>query len=222
MIARSQGRTRASVVFRVTRCPPPRARADACPGVFAPHDAADGALARVRCPAGAHRGGSCACRRGLRRGAGRRHLRADLPGNLQLRGLPRSGRARRAAGRGRAAAVGDARAGAQRAGVAAVGHRAAGWPTSGRSRGAGPGPVRPPGAGGAARPVPVRPRRRPGRRRRGGPGPVLAARPARLLVAGVARATVPAAAPWPCCWTRPRRSWRCGRRTAARPGGWRS
>ena len=57
-------------------------------------------------------------------------------GNVQLRGLSRSTRARRAPGRRRAAAVGDARAGAQHARVAAVGDRRGPAPTCGGSRAA--------------------------------------------------------------------------------------
>jgi precorrin-3B synthase len=73
------------------RSPGPRIRADACPGVFAPHDAADGALARIRLPGGVI--GAAAlrvvadCAQDL--GDGRVHLTSR--GNLQLRGLSRSG-----------------------------------------------------------------------------------------------------------------------------------
>jgi precorrin-3B synthase len=73
------------------RSPSPRVRADACPGVFAPHDAADGALARIRLPGGVI--GAAAlrvvadCAQEL--GDGRVHLTSR--GNLQLRGLSRSG-----------------------------------------------------------------------------------------------------------------------------------
>ncbi len=69
---------------------PVRTVADACPGVFAPHDAADGALARIRLPGGVI--GAAAlrvvadCAQEL--GDGRVHLTSR--GNLQLRGLSRS------------------------------------------------------------------------------------------------------------------------------------
>ncbi|ODT99778.1 MAG: hypothetical protein ABS81_25135 [Pseudonocardia sp. SCN 72-86] len=64
-------------------------RADACPGVLAPHDAADGALARIRLPGGvltaaaARAVADCASRHG----DGTAHLTSR--GNLQLRGLRR-------------------------------------------------------------------------------------------------------------------------------------
>ncbi len=70
---------------------PVRTVPDACPGVFAPHDAADGALARIRLPGGVI--GAAAlrvvadCAQEL--GDGRVHLTSR--GNLQLRGLSRSG-----------------------------------------------------------------------------------------------------------------------------------
>ena len=70
---------------------PVRTVSDACPGVFAPHDAADGALARIRLPGGVI--GAAAlrvvadCAQDL--GDGRVHLTSR--GNLQLRGLSRSG-----------------------------------------------------------------------------------------------------------------------------------
>lgn len=69
--------------------PPPRVRADACPGVLAPHDAADGALARIRLPGGvltaaaARAVADCA----EHHGDGAAHLTSR--GNLQLRGLRR-------------------------------------------------------------------------------------------------------------------------------------
>ncbi|MGA6164833.1 precorrin-3B synthase [Amycolatopsis magusensis] len=66
-----------------------RQRADACPGVFATHDAADGALARVRLPGGrvtaAQLRELASCAEDL--GAGELHLTSR--GNLQLRGLDR-------------------------------------------------------------------------------------------------------------------------------------
>ncbi|WP_098959044.1 precorrin-3B synthase [Pseudonocardia sp. N23] len=68
---------------------PPRVRADACPGVLAPHDAADGALARIRLPGGvltraaARAVADCA----RHHGDGAAHLTSR--GNLQLRGLRR-------------------------------------------------------------------------------------------------------------------------------------
>ncbi|MBN6037959.1 precorrin-3B synthase [Amycolatopsis sp. 195334CR] len=67
-----------------------RQRADACPGVFATHDAADGALARVRLPGGrvtaAQLRELAACAADL--GDGELHLTSR--GNLQLRGLRRN------------------------------------------------------------------------------------------------------------------------------------
>jgi len=68
---------------------PVRARPDACPGVFATHDAADGALARVRLPGGrvtaAQLDVLAGCAQDL--GAGTVHLTSR--GNVQLRGLSR-------------------------------------------------------------------------------------------------------------------------------------
>ena len=68
---------------------PARARADACPGVLAVHEAADGALARVRLPGGrltAEQAGVLAsCAEDL--GDGSVHLTSR--GNVQLRGLDR-------------------------------------------------------------------------------------------------------------------------------------
>jgi precorrin-3B synthase len=68
-----------------------RSHSDACPGVFAPHDAADGALARIRLPGGLINAAALRvvadCAQEL--GDGRVHLTSR--GNLQLRGLSRSG-----------------------------------------------------------------------------------------------------------------------------------
>jgi len=67
-----------------------RTEVDACPGVFAPHDAADGALARIRLPGGAVDAAAlrtvAACAQEL--GDGQVHLTSR--GNLQLRGLART------------------------------------------------------------------------------------------------------------------------------------
>lgn len=68
-----------------------RSRVDACPGVFATHDAADGALARVRLPGGAVDGHQLRvladCADDL--GDGVVHLTSRA--NLQLRGLTKAG-----------------------------------------------------------------------------------------------------------------------------------
>ncbi|MET7995950.1 precorrin-3B synthase [Amycolatopsis sp. NPDC005232] len=74
---------------------PARVRADACPGVFATHDAADGPLARVRLPGGVASAerlrvlASCA----EDHGDGDVHLTSR--GNVQLRGVTRPGLASR-------------------------------------------------------------------------------------------------------------------------------
>ncbi|GAA2882941.1 nitrite/sulfite reductase [Pseudonocardia halophobica] len=72
-----------------TPAPAARSRADACPGVLAPHDAADGALARLRLPGGVVAAAQlrvlAACAEEL--GDGAVHLTSR--GNLQLRGLNR-------------------------------------------------------------------------------------------------------------------------------------
>jgi precorrin-3B synthase len=67
-----------------------RSRADACPGVFAPHDAVDGALARIRLPGGVVDATALRVLAGCAEelGDGRVHLTSR--GNLQLRGLSRS------------------------------------------------------------------------------------------------------------------------------------
>jgi precorrin-3B synthase len=66
-----------------------RAREDACPGVFATHDAADGALARVRLPGGAVSAEQLTVLAGCAEdlGDGAAHLTSR--GNIQLRGLTR-------------------------------------------------------------------------------------------------------------------------------------
>jgi precorrin-3B synthase len=68
---------------------PVRTRADACPGVLAPHDSADGALARVRLPGGVVTAAQlrvlASCAEDL--GDGAAHLTSR--GNVQLRGLDR-------------------------------------------------------------------------------------------------------------------------------------
>lgn len=68
---------------------PARVRPDACPGVFATHDAADGVLARVRLPGGRVSARQsevlAACAEDL--GDGTVHLTSR--GNIQLRGLSR-------------------------------------------------------------------------------------------------------------------------------------
>ncbi|HWD02835.1 MAG TPA: precorrin-3B synthase [Amycolatopsis sp.] len=74
---------------------PARVRADACPGVFATHDAADGPLARVRLPGGVMSADRlralASCTDDL--GDGDVHLTSR--GNVQLRGVTRPGLAAR-------------------------------------------------------------------------------------------------------------------------------
>ncbi|GAB3481186.1 nitrite/sulfite reductase [Amycolatopsis cihanbeyliensis] len=68
---------------------PARARTDACPGVLATHDAADGALVRVRLPGGAIGAAQLRALAGIAEelGDGAAHLTSRA--NVQLRGLPR-------------------------------------------------------------------------------------------------------------------------------------
>ena len=67
-----------------------RFRPDACPGVFAPHDAADGALARIRLPGGAIDAAALRAVADCADELGDGHLHLTSRGNLQLRGLARS------------------------------------------------------------------------------------------------------------------------------------
>ena len=67
-----------------------RFRPDACPGVFAPHDAADGALARIRLPGGAIDAAALRAVADCADELGDGHLHLTSRGNLQLRGLSRS------------------------------------------------------------------------------------------------------------------------------------
>ena len=221
---------------------PVRAGADACPGVFAPHDAADGALARIRLPGGVI--GAAAlrvvadCAQDL--GDGRVHLTSR--GNLQLRGLSRSGAlAARLADAGLLPSATHERVrnvlASPLAGIATW-CRTRGCPRSRRraSGTAGPDHATSAGsprpwtagcargrAGRAAGAVPVRARRRAGRRRGGGPGPVLAGAGTGCWWPGwTPGCGSPAAEAVARCWTRRRRSSRCGRRTAGRRGGRRS
>lgn len=74
---------------------PARVRADACPGVFAPHDAADGPLARVRLPGGTISAAQLRALAGCAEECGDRDLHLTSRGNVQLRGVTRPGLAAR-------------------------------------------------------------------------------------------------------------------------------
>ncbi|WP_409496352.1 precorrin-3B synthase [Amycolatopsis sp. cmx-11-12] len=72
-----------------------RVRADACPGVFATHDAADGPLARVRLPGGAITGAQLRALADAADDLGDGALHLTSRGNVQLRGVTRPGLAGR-------------------------------------------------------------------------------------------------------------------------------
>ncbi|OXM62769.1 precorrin-3B synthase [Amycolatopsis vastitatis] len=74
---------------------PARVRADACPGVFAPHDAADGPLARVRLPGGAISAAQLRALADAADACGDGDLHLTSRGNVQLRGVTRPGLAAR-------------------------------------------------------------------------------------------------------------------------------
>ncbi|MGW4527752.1 precorrin-3B synthase [Amycolatopsis sp. NPDC004378] len=74
---------------------PARVRADACPGVFAPHDAADGPLARVRLPGGAVSAAQLRALADAAEACGDGDLHLTSRGNVQLRGVTRPGLAAR-------------------------------------------------------------------------------------------------------------------------------
>ena len=67
-----------------------RAEVDACPGVFAPLDAAVGALARIRLPGGAITGDALRLLADCADELGDGHVHLTSRGNLQLRGLART------------------------------------------------------------------------------------------------------------------------------------
>jgi precorrin-3B synthase len=70
-------------------------RADACPGVFATHDAADGPLARVRLPGGAVSAAQLRALADCAEACGDGDLHLTSRGNVQLRGVTRPGLAAR-------------------------------------------------------------------------------------------------------------------------------
>ncbi|RSN28512.1 precorrin-3B synthase [Amycolatopsis sp. WAC 01416] len=72
-----------------------RVRADACPGVFATHDAADGPLARVRLPGGAITRARLGALADAADDLGDGALHLTSRGNVQLRGVTRPGLAGR-------------------------------------------------------------------------------------------------------------------------------
>jgi precorrin-3B synthase len=72
-----------------------RVRADACPGVFATHDAADGPLARVRLPGGAITQAQLRALADVADDLGDGALHLTSRGNVQLRGVTRPGLAAR-------------------------------------------------------------------------------------------------------------------------------
>ncbi len=76
---------------------PARVRADACPGVFAPHDAADGPLARVRLPGGTISAVQLRALAEAAEACGDGDLHLTSRGNVQLRGVTRPGLAARLA-----------------------------------------------------------------------------------------------------------------------------
>ncbi|MDN5916195.1 MAG: nitrite/sulfite reductase [Pseudonocardia sp.] len=79
-----------------------RSRPDACPGVLSPHDAADGALARIRLPGGVVTAAQLHAVADVADSLGDGALHLTSRGNLQLRGLDRDDPAlvRRLAGAG--------------------------------------------------------------------------------------------------------------------------
>ncbi|RSN56297.1 precorrin-3B synthase [Amycolatopsis sp. WAC 04182] len=77
-----------------------RVRADACPGVFATHDAADGPLARVRLPGGAITAAQLEALADAADDLGDGALHLTSRGNVQLRGVTRPGLAGRLAAAG--------------------------------------------------------------------------------------------------------------------------
>jgi precorrin-3B synthase len=79
---------------------PARVRADACPGVFAPHDAADGPLARVRLPGGTVSAAQLRALADCAEACGDGDLHLTSRGNVQLRGVTRPGLAARLTGAG--------------------------------------------------------------------------------------------------------------------------
>ncbi|MBW0102780.1 precorrin-3B synthase [Pseudonocardia sp. KRD291] len=68
---------------------PVRSRADACPGVLSPHDAADGALARIRLPGGVVTAAQLHAVADVADLLGDGAVHLTSRGNLQLRGLDR-------------------------------------------------------------------------------------------------------------------------------------
>ncbi|AUI56853.1 precorrin-3B synthase [Amycolatopsis sp. BJA-103] len=72
-----------------------RVRADACPGVFATHDAADGPLARIRLPGGAITKDQLGALADAADDLGDGALHLTSRGNIQLRGVTRPGLAAR-------------------------------------------------------------------------------------------------------------------------------
>ncbi|UMP01170.1 precorrin-3B synthase [Amycolatopsis sp. EV170708-02-1] len=77
-----------------------RVRADACPGVFATHDAADGPLARIRLPGGAITADQLRALADAADELGDGALHLTSRGNVQLRGVTRPGLAGRLAAAG--------------------------------------------------------------------------------------------------------------------------
>lgn len=67
---------------------PARVRADACPGVFATHEAADGVLARVRLPGGRVSAAQLSVLADCADDLGDGFVHLTSRGNVQLRGLP--------------------------------------------------------------------------------------------------------------------------------------
>jgi precorrin-3B synthase len=66
---------------------PDRAEPDVCPGVFAPHAAADGALARIRLPGGGITAAQLRTVALLAESFGDGNVHLTSRGNLQVRGL---------------------------------------------------------------------------------------------------------------------------------------